>query len=413
MPMEANVNRLRKSSLWRPALALAALCLAAAVMKAHAQETLDEGPRGGTLLRGDGFELEITIFERGVPPEMRVYAYRDGRALRPEAVSLTVMLERLGGRTDTLRFRPEQDYLLAQSAIAEPHSFDVRVSAAYAGKSANWRYASHEGRTQISPRMQAAAKLGLARVGPVTLAFKRTLFGVIAPIPDRVQLIEAPYPSLVEALHVGIGDPVARGQPLITLRNTRTLEAYPVASPAAGEVIALAARAGMRAEDQALLEVADLSSVWVQLSAFPEDVETLRPGQSATIYDLHRHKVAHTRLSYIAPVMTGGHIARARAVIPNPDGHWRPGMHLKADVHTGRRSAPMAVHRDALQEFRGMPVVFARYGDIFEVRMLELGQRDDEFVEVLGGIEPGTEYVSRNSFVVKADVLKDGASHDH
>ena len=413
MPMEGNVKRLLQSSPWRPALALAALGLAAAVLTARAQETLATGPRGGTLLRGAGFELEITIFERGVPPEMRVYAYRDGRALRPQEVSLSVILERLGGRADTLRFQPEQDYLLAHSVIDEPHSFDVRVSAAYAGNSANWRYASHEGRAQISPRMQAAANLGLARVGPATLAFKRTLFGVIAPIPDRVQLVEAPYPSLVEALHVGIGARVARGQPVITLRNTRTLQTYPLASPAAGEVIALAARAGMRTGDQALLKIADLSSVRVELSAFPEDLEALMPGQSATIYDLHQHRVAHGELSYIAPVMTGGHIARARAVIPNPDGHWRPGMHLKADVHTGQRAVPMAVHRDALQEFRGMPVVFARYGDIFEVRMLELGRRDAEFVEILGGIEPGTEYVSRNSFVIKADVLKDGASHDH
>ena len=405
------MNSVLKSLL----VAVAVLCVASGVLtaRASAEAGVDEGPRGGTLLRSDDFELEITIFERGVPPEMRVYAYRDGRPLRPQDISLTVILERLGGRADTLRFRPEHDYLLGQSVVAEPHSFDVRVSASYAGNTANWRYESHEGRTQISPRMQAAANLGLATVAPATLTFKRTLFGVIAPIPDRIQLIEAPYPGLVEALHVGIGDAVARGQRLITLRNTRTLEAYTLTSPASGEVIALAARAGMRAGDKVLLEIMDLSSVWVELSAFPEDIETLMPGQSATIYDLHHHEVARSEVSYIAPVMRGGHIARARAVLPNPDGHWRPGMHLKADIDTGQRSVPMAVHKDALQEFRGMPVVFARYGDTFEVRMLELGQQDEEFVEVLGGIEPGTEYVSRNSFVIKADVLKDGASHDH
>jgi len=38
---------------------------------------------------------------------------------------------------------------------------------------------------------------------------------------------------------------------------------------------------------------------------------------------------------------------------------------------------------------------------------------DDEYIEVLGGLQPNTEYVTENSFLLKADVLKDGASHDH
>ena len=45
--------------------------------------------------------------------------------------------------------------------------------------------------------------------------------------------------------------------------------------------------------------------------------------------------------------------------------------------------------------------------------MLELGRQDKEWVEVLGGLKPGTEYVSENSFLLKADVEKSGASHDH
>jgi cobalt-zinc-cadmium efflux system membrane fusion protein len=60
-----------------------------------------------------------------------------------------------------------------------------------------------------------------------------------------------------------------------------------------------------------------------------------------------------------------------------------------------------------------MPVVFARYGNTFEARMVELGATTDEYSEVLDGLKPGTEYVTTNSFIIKADVLKDGASHDH
>ena len=45
--------------------------------------------------------------------------------------------------------------------------------------------------------------------------------------------------------------------------------------------------------------------------------------------------------------------------------------------------------------------------------MLELGRKDHEWTEVLGGLAAGETYVTDNSFLVKADVEKTGASHDH
>jgi cobalt-zinc-cadmium efflux system membrane fusion protein len=66
-----------------------------------------------------------------------------------------------------------------------------------------------------------------------------------------------------------------------------------------------------------------------------------------------------------------------------------------------------------LQSFRDFTVVYARVRQTYEVRMLDLGRRDGEFVEVLSGLEPGTTYVSENSYLIKADIEKSGASHDH
>jgi cobalt-zinc-cadmium efflux system membrane fusion protein len=74
---------------------------------------------------------------------------------------------------------------------------------------------------------------------------------------------------------------------------------------------------------------------------------------------------------------------------------------------------PLAVRAEALQTYMDKPVVFARFDDIYEVRMIEIGARDNDWLEVLGGIEPGTTYVTANSFLVKADILKSGASHAH
>mgnify|MGYP003664362854 CR=1 FL=1 len=377
------------------------------------EQQADEGPHGGTLLTKGELALEITIFEQGIPPEMRIYAYRGGEAVDPAEVQVNVELGRLGGDRNELNFSPENDYLVGDAVVTEPHSFDVSVRARLDGQSLNWAYPSHEGRTQISQRLQQLAEIETERAGPQTLAFTDTLFGVVAPVAEQVYRLDAPYPGIVESLLVRVGDKVRKGQTLARLRNTQTLQNYDLNSPADGEVTALFVSVGQLADATPVLELTDLSSVWVELSAFPENIERLAIGQSVTVYDLHHHEKVRSTISYIAPQMTGGHIARARAVIENIDGHWRPGMHLKADVEVGRREAPLAVRLNALQSFREMPVVFARFGDTFEVRMVELGASDGQYVEVQSGLKPGTEYVTGNSFLIKADVLKDGASHDH
>ena len=84
-----------------------------------------------------------------------------------------------------------------------------------------------------------------------------------------------------------------------------------------------------------------------------------------------------------------------------------------AEIAVDHYRVPLAVKRKALQGFRDFTVVYAKVGDQYEVRMLELGREAGEWVEVLGGLQPGTEYVTENSYLIKADIEKSGASHDH
>ena len=58
-------------------------------------------------------------------------------------------------------------------------------------------------------------------------------------------------------------------------------------------------------------------------------------------------------------------------------------------------------------------MVFAQVDDVYEVRVLDLGRNAGEWVEVLGGLEPGTRYVTSNSQLIKADIMKSGAAHNH
>ena len=67
----------------------------------------------------------------------------------------------------------------------------------------------------------------------------------------------------------------------------------------------------------------------------------------------------------------------------------------------------------AIQTFRDWQVVFVRYGDWFEARPLTLGRSDGEWVEVLSGLKVGDRFAATNSFAVKAEIGKLGATHDH
>jgi cobalt-zinc-cadmium efflux system membrane fusion protein len=58
-------------------------------------------------------------------------------------------------------------------------------------------------------------------------------------------------------------------------------------------------------------------------------------------------------------------------------------------------------------------VVYLSDGHAFQAMPVELGKHDAKYVEVLSGIEPGDHYVSKHSYIIKADVEQSGASHDH
>ena len=381
----------------------------------HEEESHPEGKHGGRLLTEGDLGIEVVIAEQGILPEMRLFITDHGKPIAPSTVTAKVLLNRLGGEQDVIEFTPEQDYLVGNQVIREPHSYDVTLEATVEGKTHQFHYESHEGRVEVSDRLIERLGLVIEQVGAQTLTSNVHLYGIITPVNTQVQDVAAPFESLIKKVHVAEGDQVQPGQVLLTLTNTQTLKPYSLKSAQAGVVTHLNAVAGFKATNQVLMQIMDLSSVWVDLSAFPEAIEQLKKGQWVKVLDLHQHENAKGELIYVSPVMTGGHIARARALINNTDGHWRIGMHVKAQVIVAKEQVPMAVKRSALQTFRGMPVVFEKVGNTFEVRMVEIDSRlsDDTYVEVTGGIKSGAEYVTENSYLIKADILKSGASHHH
>jgi membrane fusion protein, heavy metal efflux system len=381
---------------------------------AHAGEPdAERGPHGGRLLEDDGFVVELAIFETGVPPEFRAWVTREDEPVTPAEVQLQVQLVRLGGVTDTIAFAPQGDFLRGDREVYEPHSFDVWVTATHSGKAHSWKYESYEGRTIIPADVARTAGIDTAVAGPGTLNETITLYGTLVPDATRVRAVRARFPGIVQAVSKRIGDTVRAGEALVTIESNESLRTYTVAAPINGIVTHRHAEPGEQTSDEALFEIAVFSQLGAELTVFPRDRARLKVGQRVQLRSEGMPDTAAT-ISYVAPAgERNAQVITARAVIQNAAGAWTTGQFVEGSVTVAETSVPMVVPLASLQTFRDFEVVFAQVGETYEVRMVELGRRDATNAEVLGGLAPGTRYVTQNSYLIKADIEKSGASHDH
>jgi membrane fusion protein, heavy metal efflux system len=381
---------------------------------AHEEAEIEKGPHNGRLLRKGDLAVELAIFEDGVPPQFRAWITRDGKPVAADAASVQVALSRLGGRIDTHTFKPSGDFLLGDGVVHEPHSFDVEVRVKAAGATARWNYESYEGRTRIAADIADQAGIEVAPAGAGVIRDEHDVQGLLTPIEGRHAKLVARFPGPLRSVNVGVGDIVAKGQTLATVESNLSLSTYAVTAPLAGTVLSRDAGVGELAGDTPLFEIADLSRLWVDLHLFGADAQHITPGLPVEVTRLSDGVTALTRLDRVLPATaTASQSTVARATLDNSDGRWRPGAAVKARVTVAETPVQLAVPLAALQRFRDWDVVFIRVGNDYEIRPLELGQRDGVNVEVLSGLNAGDAIVVAQSYLIKADIEKSGASHDH
>ncbi|MFZ5833610.1 MAG: efflux RND transporter periplasmic adaptor subunit [Planctomycetota bacterium] len=85
-----------------------------------------------------------------------------------------------------------------------------------------------------------------------------------------------------------------------------------------------------------IYSIADLSNVWVFLEAYESDLPWLRYGQDVEFgAEAYPGEVFHSRISFIDPVLDDRtRTVQVRVSVPNPDGRLKPGMFVRATVHS-------------------------------------------------------------------------------
>ena len=467
-----------------------------------------KGPHGGRLLSDGDFQVELSIYERGVLPQFRAYAYEKGKPIDPSELKLAVALHRFGGRVDKILFQKEVDYLRGDQTVDEPHSFDVKILAERKGKSSQWGYSQEEGRVTMSPDAAKAAGIEIETAGPIRMKTILTLPGEIGLNKNKVAHVVPRLSGVVTEVRKNLGYRVRKGEVIAVIDSrelaevkteyiesvhrlefaqaafvreerlwkknispeqdylasrhaledaeitrqgseqklmslglsqnelallavepegavierevrapfvSKALTRYELIAPLDGMIIEKRISVGEAVkEDADIFIIADLSTVWGDITVYPKDIRTVRIGQNVTVQSKDLGVAATGRISFIGPLLgEQSRAASAHVDIPNPKGLWRPGLFVTVEIVQEEVLVPIAVLAEAIQTFRDWQVVFVQYGNQFEVRPLELGRSDGKWVEVVSGLSPGEKYATKNSFVLKADLGKSGASHDH
>ena len=383
----------------------------------HAEaEGAKQGEHGGRWLEQDGYAVELAIAEDGTPPRYQAWLYKNGKPLPASEGSVEVHLKRLGNMAESHKLTAQADgSLLAASIVGEPHSFDVEVLSTIQGKALRWDYESHEGRTEIDAKIATEAGIRVAPAVAGVIADEHEMQGLLTPVDGRVAQVMARFPGPIRALRANVGDQVRAGQALATIESNLSLSNYTVPSPISGVVLQRnASVGGVAGEGTALYEVADLSTLWVDLHVFGADAQHIQAGVPVTVTRMSDGVSVDTTLERVLPgTATASQSTVARATLANTDGLWRPGSAVKARITVDQKPASLVVPLSALQTFRDWDVVFVRVGDTYEARPVELGKRDGTQVEILDGLQAGDQVVVEQSYLVKADIEKSGASHEH
>jgi cobalt-zinc-cadmium efflux system membrane fusion protein len=167
-------------------------------------------------------------------------------------------------------------------------------------------------------------------------------------------------------------------------------------------------------DDAAVFVVADLRQVWVELQVPAQALPQLKVGELVQVQASAFSAQAKGKIAFVGSLLgEQTRTATARVVLDNAQGQWRPGLFVNVAVAASQEQAPVTVRNEALQTVEGKTVVFVRTAQGFAARPVELGISDGVRSAVKKGLQAGERYAAVGSFVLKAELGKSEAAHEH
>jgi cobalt-zinc-cadmium efflux system membrane fusion protein len=199
-----------------------------------------------------------------------------------------------------------------------------------------------------------------------------------------------------------------------------SLTEYDITAPFDGKVIKKDITIGEELkEDSVAFIIADLSTVWVDLSIYQKDLPFVLEGQNMLISAGRDIPDTKGKISYISPIINQEtRTAIARVILPNPEGHWRPGLFVTAQFIGEGIPVKTLITKSALQNLGDKTCVFIYHpGEGFEPQEITVGLTNKTHAEIISGLKVGQRYVTKGAFDLKAKIVTSSlgghAGHGH
>jgi multidrug efflux pump subunit AcrA (membrane-fusion protein) len=164
-----------------------------------------------------------------------------------------------------------------------------------------------------------------------------------------------------------------------------------------------------------VLEVSDLSAVWM-IAALPEEyLGKVKTGMTAAVHvQAYPDEVFSGKISRLGDQLDAEtRTVPVRIVLANPGQRLRPEMYAVAEIAAGGAAEALFVPQSALQDLNGQAVVFLdQGGGKYAVRPVRTGRIQGANVEVLEGLAAGERVVSRGGFVLKSQMFKSSLAEE-
>ncbi len=273
--------------------------------------------------------------------------------------------------------------------------------------SAAFLFASGEGTVLLTE--QGVRNLGIETVLVEESDFEETAFalGRIETVPGRTGAVSSRISGRLVELGVSPGDAVSEDQIVARVESRQPGDPPPVIplrAPLGGLVMRLDARRGDPVEpDKALLEITDLSEVYAVARVPEYQAGKLAAGARARIKvaALGDEEFEGELLRFGTAADTEGGTIDAYFLLPNPGGVIRPGMRAEFSIVKSSRQGVLSVPKVALQGNPANRHVYVKHMTLenaFDRVNVQTGDSSNDRVEIVDGLFPGDEVVTRGSY---------------
>ena len=192
-------------------------------------------------------------------------------------------------------------------------------------------------------------------------------------------------------------------------------EALTLRSPFRGVVQEVPAHQGVNVKiGDHLIDIADLSVVWVSAEFYESELSMLKTGQSVTVTtSSYPNERFEGQIAVINPFLEQAkRTAKVRIDIPNPDFKLRPGMYANVELGMDMGEG-LVVPASAVMPTGSREIAFVdKGGGKLEPRVVELGEQIGDHYEVKRGLAEGERVVASANFLIDAESKVQGALSD-